>query len=171
MNRVLVCAILLASGAVPACAQTKVSQRSTPKSLSPDAMQAASFAGCYQLHMGRWWPWGFGDENHYVTPPSRIQLLVERGTHGFEQGELLIREIPLHGPQAESRESSFWQVRSASELQLAWTNGFVGVTLDLKKNRDGLTGSAHPHFDAGTFVPRIAHVTAQRIACDAHPDP
>ncbi|MGC2163387.1 MAG: hypothetical protein WA634_15875, partial [Silvibacterium sp.] len=135
----------------------------------PD-IHAASFAGCYKVKLGRWWPWGFGDENGYVIPPARIQLRMERGTRGFEEGELLIRAIPLQQPPAGSRESSFWQARSLSQLQLSWTDGFVGVTLDLEKSGNELRGWAHPHFDAGTFVPRIAHVTAQRIACSGSPN-
>lgn len=124
-----------------------------------------SFAGCYELKVGRWWPWGFGEENVYVTPPRRIQLLTERGTRGFEQGELLIRTILRQERPSGSRESSFWNTKSQARVMLTWTDGFVGVSLDLEKKGDDLNGSAHPHFDAAKLIPRFAHVTAQRIAC------
>jgi hypothetical protein len=166
MRRLLCSSAVLLTLAVAAVRrQSTAGQQNTAKSAQATDMHAASFAGCYEVKLGRWWPWGFGDENRYVTPPSRLQLLMERGTRGFEQGELLIRAIPGHEPSAGSRESSFWEAKSPAQLELAWTDGFVGVTLDLKRNRDELTGWAHPHFDDGNFVPRTAHVTAHRIAC------
>jgi hypothetical protein len=124
-----------------------------------------SFAGCYELKLGRWWPWGFGEEDLYVTPPNRVQLLAEHGTGGFEQGELLIRTIPRHERPSGSRESSFWSAKSQNQVMLTWTDGFVGVSLDLAKNGDQLSGWAHPHFDAVKLISRIAHVTARRITC------
>jgi len=130
------------------------------------APPSAPFAGCYELKLGRWWPWGFGEENVYVTPPNRLQLLAERGTRGFEDGELLIRTIPRQERSTGSRESSFWSAKSQHQLLLTWTDGFVGVSLDLARNRDELSGWAHPHFDAVKLIPRIAHVTARRIACE-----
>lgn len=127
----------------------------------------ASFEGCYELKLGRWWPWGFGEENAYVTPPNRIQLLGERGTRGFEQDKFLIRTIPRQDRPSGSRESSFWSTKSPNQLLLTWTDGFVGVNLDLTKSKHEMKGWAHPHFDAPHFVPRIAHVTVQPIACEA----
>ncbi len=128
--------------------------------------EIASFAGCYSLKRGRWWPWGFGKDDS-VTPPRRIQLLSERGTQGFEQGELLIREIPPpKDVPVRSRYSSFWQVKPNNRVGLSWITGFVGVRLDLRKKGNELRGWAHPHFDALPFVPRIAHVAARRIPCD-----
>ncbi len=35
------------------------------------------FEGCYELTMGRWWPWSFGEDKYLVTPPDRIELLSE----------------------------------------------------------------------------------------------
>ncbi len=85
-------------------AQTK---KSEAKAQAQPAPTPASFEGCYELKLGRWWPWGFGEENTYVTPPSRIQLLGEHGTRGFEQDKLLIP--PSHAktdrPEAENLPS------------------------------------------------------------------
>ena len=149
-----------------------VPSRCMAQTVKPDAKPQAqtlpatySFEGCYELKIGRWWPWGFGEENDLVTPPSRIELLKERGTTGFERDKLLIRTIPRQDPPSGSRESSFWTEKSQSELILEWTDGFVGVHLDLAKNKDDLTGWAHPHFDATKLVPRTARVTLRRITC------
>ncbi len=130
--------------------------------------QTSSFAGCYDLKLGRWWPWGFGRDTIFVTPPSRIKLLAEHGTEGFEQYGFLIRAMPpLKSPVKGRGRPSYWQVKSSDQIDLIWNDGFTGVTLALKKRGDELRGWAHPHFDAPHFVPRIAHVTARRIACDA----
>jgi len=102
-----------------------------------------------------------------VTPPNRIQLLAERGTRGFEQDKLLIRTIPRQERPSGSRESSFWSAKSQNQVLLTWTDGFVGVSLDLAKNRDELSGWAPAHFDAVKLIPRIAHITARQITCES----
>lgn len=142
--------------------QLSWSQTRTQTDLAP---QTKSFEGCYEVKIGGWWPWGFGEEDAYVTPPNRIQLLGERGTRGFEESQLLIRTIPRREEPPGSRESSFWTSESPERVMLVWTDGFVGISLDLAKHGDVLSGWAHPHFDAVKLIPRIAHVTARRIAC------
>ena|ERR1700730_440682 len=127
-------------------------------------MPAASFAGCYELKLGRWWPWSFGGDTEFVTPPSRIQLFAERGTKGFEEDGFLIRAIKGAAPGRGG--PSYWQMRSGDQVDLIWNDGFTGVTLALKKDGDRLRGWAHPHFDVFPVIPRTARVTAQRIACD-----
>ena len=128
-----------------------------------------SFEGCYELTLGRWWPWSFGGDNELVTPPPRIRLLSERGAKGFEQDGFLIRAIPPRKGTASGREGpSYWNVKSANEIDLIWNDGFTGVTLSLKRSGDELRGWAHPHFDHPILVPRIAYVTARKTSCDAH---
>ncbi len=124
-------------------------------------------AGCYELTLGRWWPWDFGEQTELVTPPKRIQLLPERGTQGFEKDEFLIRGIPSLSQTTSGRGGpSYWRVKPDDQVELIWNDGFNGVTLMLKKVGDELRGWAHPHFDYPHFVPRIARVTTRRIACD-----
>jgi hypothetical protein len=127
------------------------------------------FEGCYELKFGRWWPWSFGEDTQFVTPPSEIRLLPVPGTEGFEKNGFLIRRIsPSEGSTSGRRWFSYWKVKSADRVELTWTNGFSGVFLRLEGQGDKLRGWAHPHFDFPTPPPRIMHVTAQRIACDAH---
>lgn len=156
--------MILSLGLVPSVSIAQTDKTDAKAQAQPATTQA-SYEGCYELNLGRWWPWGFGAENSMVTPPSRIQLLGERGTHGFEQDKLLIGSIPRQDRQPGSRESSFWGTKSPNQVLLTWTDGFVGVNLDLTKGKDDLEGWAHPHFDAAKLVPRIAHVTARRITC------
>ncbi len=130
--------------------------------------ETAPFDGCYQVNVGHWWPWSFGEDTVFVTPPSRIRLLSQRGTEGFESNGFVIRVLPpdtvaMHGIR---RVWSYWRVKSAKDVELVWTDGLTGVVLRLHKRGNDLRGRAHPHFDFPHFIPRTAHVTAQRKACD-----
>jgi hypothetical protein len=150
----------------------KCSAQASNPSSAPQAQienRTASFAGCYELVLGRWWPWAFGEDTVYVTPPSRIELLPEPGTNGFEKYGLIIRAIPRPKQVSTGRPvSSYWQIESKTRIDLVWTNGLSGVTLKLKKHGTELRGWAHPYFDFPT-PPRVQHVTAKRIACEHSP--
>lgn len=140
---------------------------SEPNTQTQSIPPATSFAGCYELKLGRWWPWSFGEDTQFVTPPNKVQLFPEQGTNGFEKYGFVIREIPQAKGSASGRRSfSFWQVKSDNHVQLIWTNGFSGVSIKLGRHGDKLRGWAHPHFDFPIFIPRIMHVTAKRIACE-----
>lgn len=131
--------------------------------------EGASYRGCYQLTLGRWWPWGFGEDTKFVTPPNRVELSPDLGTWGFEKSELLIRAIPAASTQKTDGvgrpRASFWEVQPGNRVNLFWTDGFTGVTLKLVKQGNELTGWAHPHFDAVPLIPRSAHVKAKTIPC------
>jgi hypothetical protein len=131
------------------------------------AQDLSAFTGCYELELGHWWPWSFSDgEEHYVIPPSKIQLLATRGTDGFEHDKLLIRSLSeapmLH---VGHRRASFWQITSSDAIKLVWTDGFTGVSINLSRHGNGLEGWAHPHFDSPHFIRRISRVKAQPISC------
>lgn len=131
------------------------------------AAQTKSFEGCYELKLSRWWPQSFGEDTEFVTPPSRVRLLPERGTEGWEKCHLLVRALPGRKGKMSARGGpSFWNLKSSSEIELVWTDGFTGLALGLRKHGKEHHGWTHPHFDAPTWVPRIAHVTARRIACE-----
>lgn len=150
----------------PAC----VGQEEKPKSKGGQVLsdsKTGAFTGCYNLKLGRWWPWGFGQDNIFATPSSRIKLLPEQGTEGFERYGLVIREMTLgKSPSPFRRRFSYWQVESSDKIDLTWTTGFSGVTLELKKGKKDLRGWAHPFWDFPR-PPRIARVKASKIACDA----
>jgi hypothetical protein len=143
--------------AVPSVANQNAASKRTPLEVR--------FAGCYQLSLGRWWPWGFGEDNQFVTPPQRIELLSKQGTEGWEQDHLLLRAMPntfgRKGP-------SFWKVVDDNRIDLVWTDGFTGVTIDLRKKENEFRGKAHPHFDSFVLIQRIAYVRMRKIACDIH---
>jgi hypothetical protein len=160
----LLCALMLE---VVCWGQCTKDGQNCPKS-APVESPTSPFTGCYQLTLGRYWPWAFGEDTKYVTPPSRIQLLSERGSEGFEQNGFLLRAIPTNKRTTYVRgEPSYWRVESTDQIDLVWTDGFTGVTLKLEKKGYELRGWAHPHFDAVKLIPRTARVVARPIACDA----
>jgi len=110
------------------------------------ALQSTPFEGCHELKLGRWWPWSFGEDTQFVTPPGKIRLLPTQGAEGFEKNGFLIRPIPpSQGSTSGRRWSSYWQVKSADKVELTWT-----IFLRLGGQRDKLRGWAHPHFDFPT---------------------
>jgi hypothetical protein len=155
---------------VPAISPASVAQ--PPPPTTSEAAEAgiatAPFVGCYQVGVGHWWPWSFGEDTVFVTPPSRIRLLPQRGTEGFEDNGFIIRVLPpdkvaVHGIR---RVWSYWTVKSTKDAELVWTDGLTGVVLKLHKRGSDLRGWAHPHFDFPTFIPRTAHVKARKMPCD-----
>jgi hypothetical protein len=141
-------------------------QKSAPEHPQRTQTTVGSFVGCYDLTLGRWWPWGFGSDDTYFTPPPRIRLLPEPGTNGFEQNGLLLRALP--GPTANTSGRggpSYWNVRSPNEIDLTWTDGFTGIRLKLTRTGNELRGWAHPHSDAAMFIHRTVHVTARPVDC------
>lgn len=147
----------------PASMAKKIPKIPQPQAQKQTETSVASLAGCYELKLGRWWPWSFSVDTELVTPPSRIQLLLERGAEGFERDGFLIRAIKGAAPGRGG--PSYWQPRSRDQVDLIWNDGFTGVTLELKRDGDQWRGWAHPHFDYPT-IPHIAQVTARRIACE-----
>lgn len=155
---------------VPAISLPSAAQ--APLSTNSEAAEGGSattpFVGCYQVRVGRWWPWSFGEDTVFVTPPSRIRLLSQRGTEGFEHNGFIIRVLPpdkqaVHGIR---RVSSYWTVKSSKDVDLVWTDGLTGFILRLHKRGNDLRGWAHPHFDFPHFISRTAYVKARKMPCD-----
>ena len=167
-QRLVLAHVLTALFVVPALPLRSVAQASPPGSIAATKTASTTpFVGCYELKMGRWWPWGFGEDNSFVTPPSRIQLLSLGGTEGFEKDGFIIRTLPesnraMHGIRTVW---SYWRVTSPNDVDLVWTDGLTGVTLRLHKSGDDLVGWAHPHFDTPSLL-RAAHVTARKELCN-----
>ncbi len=155
---------------VPVISPPSVAQAPPPTNseAAVSGLATTPFVGCYQVSVGRWWPWSFGEDTVFVTPPSRIRLLSQRGTEGFEDNGFIIRVLPpdkeaVHGIR---RVSSYWTVKSTKDVDLVWTDGLTGVILRLNKRGNDLRGWAHPHFDFPHFIPRTAHVRARKMPCD-----
>jgi hypothetical protein len=143
-----------------------LAQESSIQGAQIPVAQAAPFAGCYELKLGRWWPWGMGGDTKFATPSRRIELTLERGTKTFERQGLFIRAIP---PDTTLSRNAWWVPLPGDRVDLFWTNGFAGAALRLAKRGDDLHGWAHAFFDT-LRPPHIAHVAARRVACPAGPE-
>lgn len=144
-----------------------VAQNAKPGAQAQSEAHAAPFAGCYELNVGRWWPWGLGEDGASIAPPKHVRLLAERGTKGFEQDGFLIRAVLVSKSESSGQaRSAYWQVKSSDEVDLIWTDGFTGIRMKLEKQSDGLSGWAHPISDVQPLIPRVAHVTARWIPCE-----
>jgi hypothetical protein len=87
-----------------------------------------AFVGCYEMMLGRWWPWSFGGDTVFVTPPRRIRLLATRGTNGFEKDQFLLRAIPDTKASIPAREGpSYWQPKSDKQVDLVWTTDLLAL--------------------------------------------
>lgn len=156
--------VLLTLAISPSLSLCQESSSSGP----PISMSAAApFAGCYELHLGRWWPWGMGEDTQFATPPQRVELQLQHGTDGFEQNGLLIRTIPSG---TASHRGSFWLPQDRGGVDLIWTSGFSGVSLRLNRHGKELRGWAHAFFDFPR-PPHIARAAARPIACTSAPQP
>ena len=144
------------------CPSGSPGQESSSSSPQISMSAAAPFAGCYELQLGRWWPWSMGEDAKLVAPPQRIELRLEHGTDGLEQNGLVIRTIP---PGVTSHRKAYWRPQGKDSVDLTWTDGLTGVTLKLTKDGDELRGWAHPHFDAARLIPYVARVVARPMAC------
>jgi hypothetical protein len=134
----------------------------------PPGQLGQAFVGCYELALGRWWPWSFGGDTVLVTPPRHIELLPTLGTHGFEKNHHLIRPIRGTDESASARGGpSFWEPKADKQVDLTWADGFTGVTLTLEKQGNELNGWAHPYLDSGILVPRAEHIAGRTIPCPA----
>jgi hypothetical protein len=121
-------------------------------------------AGCYQVKLTDWQPpMQLGGDLEFVSPPDRIELKLERSEHPWRKASHVVVPTP------DSRETIFtsgeWTV-SENEVQMLWTNGFSGLTMELSASKEGLRlrGTAHTFWD----FPRptqTAGVEATRVAC------
>jgi hypothetical protein len=125
--------------------------------------QAANFAGCYKLQIGRWWPWSLGEDAKFVTPPNQFELTLQQATKGFAKGQLIVRQ---HPSGERPWRISYWILTGARKAAVIWSDGLSGVSINFTKHDDELRGWAHAHFDFWR-PPHIRHVTARRIACQA----
>jgi hypothetical protein len=167
MKLLLIFAAVLLTLSPAARAQAGASQasgngRTAPA--TPSAAEVQSFAGCYELHVGRWWPWGFIWHESNGGLPRRIELLTDRDKERSHTSNPLMYAIY---PERDSRPPvlSFWVVQSAKKARVVWF-GHVADTLNLHKTRSGLSGWDHHFSDGFPLNPQIAHVTARHIPCN-----
>jgi len=123
------------------------------KSIKPENVQ-----GCYELGTLTWRPdLKLGEDEVFIKPPHRIQILTERGSKTFEKNGYLVRPAP--GIPPSIHRASYWVPTGPNAIEVVFTTGTSGLYMQLKVEGDTLKGKAKTHWD---FLRR--HQTAQVIA-------
>jgi hypothetical protein len=122
------------------------------KFVRPETIQ-----GCYEIGALSWKPdLKLGEDEVFITPPQRIQILAERGSIGFEKNGYLVRAAP--GFPKSIHRASYWEPTGPKTIEVVFTTGTSGLSIRLKVEGETLRGKAKTHWD---FLRR--HQTAQVI--------
>lgn len=128
------------------------------KSVKPEAIQ-----GCYEFGALSWKPdLKLGEDEVFITPPQRIRLLAEPGSVGFEKNGYLVRPAPGFPPSVH--RASYWEPTGPNTLEVVFTTGTSGLSMQLKVEGETLRGKAKTHWD----FPRrgqTAQIIAQKTDC------
>jgi hypothetical protein len=128
------------------------------KVVRPEAIQ-----GCYDLPALSWKPdLKLGEDEDFITPPQRIQILADHGSVGLEKNGYLVRPAP--GFPKSIHRASYWEATGPRAIEVVFTTGTSGLSMKLKVEGETLRGIAITHWD----FPRrkqTAHVNAHKIEC------
>lgn len=129
------------------------------KFIKPEAIQ-----GCYELGTLNWRPdLKLGEDEVFITPPKRIQILAEHGSTGFGSRGYLVRPAP--GTPPSIHRSSYWEPIGPNAIEMVFTTGTSGLSMRLKVEGGILKGKAKTFWD---FLRRhqTAHIVAPKIDCE-----
>jgi len=149
---------LFCVGVVSASKQSveQKTEQKESKLVKPEAIQ-----GCYEIADLSWKPdLELGEDEVFITPPKRIQLLAEPGSVGLEKNGYLVRPAP--GFPRSVHRASYWEATGPNTLQVVFTTGTSGLSMQLKIEGETLRGKAKTHWDfprRGQTAQVIAHKT------------
>ena len=124
---------------------------------------AAQVSGCYQLQIGAWQPALKLDRDvEFITPPDRVNLKLDAAEHSWRKVGLLVRQAP--GSRGSIHTSGEWSVSKNVRVEILWSTGFSGLTMELANAPGGLHGSAKTFWDFPRPTQR-ATVEAKRVSC------
>jgi hypothetical protein len=101
-----------------------------------------------------------GEDEVFITPPQRIQLLAEPGSVGWEKNGYLVRPAP--GVPQSVHRASYWEPTGPNTLKVVFTTGTSGLSMELKMEGETLRGKAKTHWDfarRGQTAQVLAHKT------------
>jgi hypothetical protein len=124
---------------------------------------AGDFGGCYELRLTQWSPSiALGADIAFITPPPRVELtaIPDRtwDPHAF-------RVTPAAGAAPSVHRRAYW-TSDGRHVDIVWTNGFSGLTMDLEERGPDLIGKAHSFWDFSR-PGQTSDVTATRISCES----
>jgi hypothetical protein len=148
---------------IGASSAQKQSAGQNPEDKESKFIKPETIQGCYELGTLTWRPdLKLGEDGEFITPPSRIQILAERGNKGFEQEGYLVR--PASGVPRSIHRASYWVPKGPNTIEIIWTTGFSGLTMRLDHEGETLKGKATSFWD----FPRrkqTADVVAHKVDC------
>jgi hypothetical protein len=119
--------------------------------------------GCYDIGELAWRPDFNGEDKVFITPPRRIQISSERGSKGFETNGYLVRPAPGIPPSVH--RFSYWTPKGRNAIEIVWTTGLSGLTMELKLEGKTLRGKAKSFWDFARKH-ETAKVIANKVSCD-----
>jgi hypothetical protein len=125
----------------------------------------SAFAGCYRLELGRW-------TRFWILPatPDAAQIPPDAFQLDTEPADRVIPNAFRIHPNTKRRTSHLdnwgFSTDDSDALYVTWTDGFVGVSLELKHAGDRLVGHATAFTDAHVFPFPSARAIAVRVACE-----
>lgn len=141
----------------------KQSVQQNPKEKESKFVKPETIQGCYELGTLSWKPdLKLGEDEEFITPPQRIQMMTERGSIGFEKNGYLVRAAP--GFPKSIHRASYWEPTGPKTIEIVFSTGTSGLSMRLKVEGEILRGKAKTHWD---FLRRdqIAEVIAHKIDC------
>jgi hypothetical protein len=134
-----------------------------PKQKASNLTKPKTIKGCYEFGELVWQPdLKLGEDAEFIRPPARIQLLDEHGSTGFEANGYLVRPAP--GVDRSIHRASCWVPKGPKAIEIVWTTGFSGLTMNLELESDTLKGKAETFWDF-TREHQTASVTAHKVEC------
>ena len=123
----------------------------------PVGSLAATFEGCYILHLESWQP-PAKENGTYFLIPERIRL-----THDLSSpGEFAVRAFP--GDSSLNLQEATWHISNSRVQMTLSANGLSGVAFDLREDTLGLIGIARTFWDFPATEQHSA-ATARRTNC------
>jgi hypothetical protein len=129
-----------------------------------EVVKPENIQGCYELTLSPWRPsLRIGEDYEFITPPHRVQLLAERGTQGWEQDGYIVKPAP--GVRPSIHRGSYWRPQKES-IEIVWTTGFSGLSMDLKVEGDVMRGEAKSFWDFPRREQK-SDVVARKVDCQS----
>jgi len=141
-----------------------VSAQDNPKR-EQEVVKPENIQGCYELTLSPWRPnLRIGEDFKFITPPHRVQLFAERGTQGWEQDGYIVKPAP--GVPSSIHRGSYWLPKKEHWIEILWTTGFSGLSMDLRVEGDVMRGEAKSFWDFPRQQQK-ADVVARKVDCQS----
>ena len=128
--------------------------------------QESRFVGCYVLTMSPWRPEGASDPSFVV--PQKVELTRRSGTESEAFGASSLTDWRIlrafGGAEETDHPWKLWRLDPKGHVELQWSSGFSGVSMELRERHGLLYGIAETFTDTSQEE-HVADVEAKRVSC------